>query len=65
MDMLQHCLNALSNFTERFHGLLQAEANQMPPVAMNRVAAPSMMQNARVLGQQRKAVLALKVKPWP
>ncbi len=37
----------------------------MPQVTMNRVAAPVMSQNARLLGQQRHAVLPLKVEPWP
>ena len=37
----------------------------MQPIAMIRVVAPPMMQNARMLGQQRHAVLPMKVKPWP
>ncbi len=37
----------------------------MPPVTMNRIAAPVMSQNARLLGLQRHAVVPLKVGPWP
>jgi len=59
---------SLPCYSPRLAGNLRAlssDMNSMQPIAMNRVAAPLMMQNARLLGQQRHAVLPMKVKPWP